>query len=202
MEASFGLFLIKARASDNDISTVSNVARENRHNPHLTRGIIVNRHHIEVVVDLQVCILEQVIQDQICIGIFLELNGNAKTISVRLIPNFCNTGHLIVDTNIVNFLDQDSLINLIRNLSDDNLLLATFELLDLCLRADSNPSLTSFIGFLDLIATLDNGTGREIRSRKKLHEFVYLSRRMVNHIDHRIDDFSKVMRRYICRVTS
>ena len=202
VEASFRLFLIKARASDNDIPTVSNVARQNRNYPNLTRGIIVNRHHIEVVVDLQVCILEQVIQDQICIGIFLELNGNAKTISVRLIPNFGNTGHLIVDTNIVNFLDQDSLVDLIRNLSNDDLLLAAFELLDLCLRADNHPSLTSFIGFLDLIATLDNGTGREIGSRKKLHEFVYLSRRMVDHVDHRIDDFSKVMGRNICRITS
>ena len=61
METPFGLFLIKARASDNNIPTVSNVARENRYDPHLTRGIIVNRHHIEVVIDLQVCILEQVI---------------------------------------------------------------------------------------------------------------------------------------------
>ena len=63
VEPSFCLFLIKARASDNDIPTVSNVAREDRHNPNLTRGIIVNCHHIEVVVDLQVCILEQVVQD-------------------------------------------------------------------------------------------------------------------------------------------
>ena len=63
VEAPFGLFLIEARASDNNIPTVSNVARENRYNPHLTRGIVVNRHHIEVVVDLQICVLEQVVQD-------------------------------------------------------------------------------------------------------------------------------------------
>ena len=63
VEPSFCLFLIKARASDNNIPTVSNVARENRYNPHLTRGIVVNRHHIEVVVDLQICVLEQVVQD-------------------------------------------------------------------------------------------------------------------------------------------
>ena len=63
MEASFCLFLVKARASDNDIPTVSNVARENRYDPHLTRCVVINRHHIEVVVDLQVCVLEQVVQD-------------------------------------------------------------------------------------------------------------------------------------------
>ena len=165
MEASFGFFLVKARASDNDIPTVSNVARQDWHNPHLTGGIVVNCHHIEVVVDLQVCILEQVVQDQICIGIFLQLNGNAKPISVRLISNLSDTGNLVVDTNIIDLLDQDSLVDLIRDLGNNDLLLTTFELLDLCLRADNHPTLTSFIGFLNLIPALDNGTRWEIRSR-------------------------------------
>ena len=165
VEPSFCLFLIKARASDNDIPTVSNVARENRYNPHLTRGIIVNRHHIEVIVDLQVRILEQVVQDQVCIGIFFELNGNTKTISVRLIPNLSDTSNLVVDTDIINFLDQDSLVDLIRDLGNNNLLLASFELLNLGFRADNHPTLTSFIGFLNLIPALDNGTRWEIRSR-------------------------------------
>ena len=165
MEASFCLFLIKARASDNDIPTVCNVARENRYNPHLTWCVVVNCHHIEVVVDLQIRILEQVVQDQICIGIFLQLNRNAKTISVRLIPNFCDTSHLVVNTDIVDLLDQNSLVNLIRDFGDNDLLLTAFELLDLCFRADNHPALTSFIGFLDLIPSLDNGTSWEIRSR-------------------------------------
>ena len=165
MEPSFCLFLIKARTSDNDISTVCNVARENRYNPHLTRGIIVNRHHIEVVVDLQVCILEQVVQDQICIGIFFQLNGNTKTISVRFIPNFCNASYLVVNADIVDLFDQDCLVDFIRDLGNNDLLLAAFELLDLGFRADNHPALTSFIGFLDLIPSLDNGTSWEIRPR-------------------------------------
>ena len=165
VEPSFCLFLIKARASDNDIPKVCNVARQNRYNPHLTRGIVINCHHIEVVVDLQVCILEQIVQDQVCIGIFFELNGNTKTISVRLIPNLSDTCNLVVDTNIIDLLDQDSLVDLIRDLGNNDLLLTTFELLDLCLRADNHPTLTSFIGFLNLIPALDNGTRWEIRSR-------------------------------------
>ena len=165
VEATFCLFLIKARASDNDIPTVSNVAREDWYDPHLTRGIVVNCHHIEVIVDLQVCILEQVVQDQICIGIFLQLNGNAKPISVRLISNLSDTRHLVVNTNIVNLLDQNSLVDLIRDFGNDDLLLTAFELLDLCLRADNHPALTSFIGFLDLISSLYNGTSWEVRPR-------------------------------------
>ena len=165
VEPSFCLFLIKARASDNDIPTVSNVARENRYDPHLTRGIVVNRHHIEVVVDLQVCVLEQVVQNQICIGIFFELNGNTKTISVRLIPNLSDTCHLVVDTNIIDLLDQNSLVDLIRDLGNHNLLLTALELLDLCFRSDNYSALTSFIGFLNLIPALDNGASWEIRSR-------------------------------------
>ena len=165
VEPSFCLFLIKARASDNDIPTVSNVARENRYDPHLTRGIIVNRHHIEVVVDLQIRIFEQVVQDQICIGIFFELNGNAKPISVRLISNLSDTGNLVVNTNIVNLLDQNSLVDLIRDFGNNNLLLASFELLNLGFRANNHPALTCFIGFLDLIPPLDNGTRWEIWSR-------------------------------------
>ena len=63
VEASLCLFLIKARASNNDIPTVSNVARQDWHNPHLTWCVVVNCHHIEVVVDLQICVLKQVVQD-------------------------------------------------------------------------------------------------------------------------------------------
>ena len=165
VEPSFCLFLIKARASDNDIPTVSNVARENRYNPHLTWCVVVDCHHIEVVVNLQVCILEQVVQDQVCIGIFFELNGNTKTIPVRLITNLCDTGHLVVNADIVDLFDQDCLVDFIRDLGNNDLLLAAFELLDLGFRADNHPALTSFIGFLDLIPSLDNGTSWEIRPR-------------------------------------
>ena len=37
----------------------------------------------------------------------------------------------------------------------------------------------------------------EIRPRQKLHELVYLGRWMVDHVDHGIDDFSKVVAEYL-----
>ena len=41
------------------------------------------------------------------------------------VPYLSNTGHLVIDPHIVNLLDQDRFINLVRNLGDDDLLFTT-----------------------------------------------------------------------------
>ncbi|RSK23080.1 hypothetical protein D8834_03660 [Streptococcus oralis] len=126
METFFGLFLVKARTRQDHFTTVGNIARQYRHNANLTRGEIVNRNHVEVVVDLQVSVFEEIVKNQLGIRIFLKFNSDTKTVTVRLITNLSNTSHLVIDTNIIDFLDEISLIDFIRNLSDNDLFLTTF----------------------------------------------------------------------------
>ena len=71
----------------------------------------------------------------------------------------------IEDTDVINFLDQDSLIDLVGNLGNNNLFLATFQILNLCPRTDHHAPLARLIGLANLIASLDNRSCREIRSR-------------------------------------
>ena len=190
MEAFFSLLLVKSRTGQDDILAVGNVAGQHRNDAHLARGIVVNGHHVEIVVNLQVRILEEIIQDGLLICVLLQLDGNSQTITVRFIPHFCNAWHLVVDTDVINFLDQDSLIDLVGNLSDNNLFLATFQILNLCPRTDHHAPFPCLIGLANLIATLDDRSRREIRPWQKFHELIQFGRWMINHVDNRINDLS------------
>ena len=190
MEPFLSLGPVKPATSQNNLLAVGNITGQDWYNPHQARREIVNSHHVEVIIDLQISILEEVVENQLGIGVFLELDGNAKTVSVGLVPHLSNTGHLVIDPHIVNLLDQDCLINLVRNLSNDDLLFTALQLFNLSSGTHYDATFPSLVGFLDLITTLDNSSCWEVWTRQKLHEFVHLGRRMVNHIDNRVNDFS------------
>ena len=189
MKPFLSLGLVKTAASQNNLLTVGNITAQDGYNPHQTRREIVNRYHVEVIIDLQISVFEKIVENQLGIGIFLELNGNAKTVPVGFVPHLGNAGHLVIDPHIVNLLDQDRFINLVRNLGDDDLLFTTLQLFNLSSGTHHDATFTSLVGFLNLISALDNGSCREVWTRQKLHEFVHLGRGMVNHIDNRVNDF-------------
>ena len=189
MEPFLSLGLVKPAASQNNLLAVGNITGQDWYNPHQARCEIVNSHHVEVVINLQISVFEKIVENQLGIGVFLELDGNAKAVSVRLVPYLSNSGYLVIDPNIVNLLDQDRFINLVRNLGDDDLLFSALQFFNLSSRADYDATFPSLVGFLELITALDNGSCREVWTRQKLHEFVHLGRRMVNHIDDRVNDF-------------
>ena len=139
---------------------------------------------------MQISILEKIVENQLGIGVFLELDSNAKTVPIGFVPYLSNASHLIIDPYIVYLLDQDRLINLVRNLGDDDLLFSALQLFNLSSGTHHDATFTSLIGFLDLITALDNGSCREVWTRQKLHEFAHLGRRMINHIDNRVNNFS------------
>ena len=105
MQSFLSLSLVKTATSQNNILAVGNITGQDWYNPYQTRREIVNRHHVEVIIDLQISVLKEVVENQLGIGVFLELDGNAKTIPVRFVPHLGNAGHLVIDPYIVNLLD-------------------------------------------------------------------------------------------------
>ena len=202
MQALLCFRFVKTTTRQNNLFSVGDVTSQNRHNPYQTRCKMINRHHVKIVIDLQIRIFKEIIQNQLGIGILFQLNSNTKPVTVRLIPHFCNASYLIIDPNVINLLDQNSFVNVIRNFSDNNLLFAAFELFNLRPRTHDNAPLSSLIGFLNLISPLHNSSRWKVRARQKLHEFVNLSFGVVNHIDHRIDDFCQIVRRNVRRISS
>ena len=189
MKSFFSLGLVKTAASQNNLPAVGNITGQDWYNSHQTRREIVNRHHVKVVIDLQISVLEEVVENQICICIFLELDSNAKTVPVGFVPYLSNTGHLIINTDFINIFDKSRLVNLVRNLGNNDLLFTALQLFNLSSGTHHDATFSSLISFLNLITTLDNSSCREVWTRQKLHEFVHLGRRMVNHIDNRVNDF-------------
>ena len=165
MESFLSLGLVKTAASQNDLLAVGNITGQDWHNSHQTRREIVDRHHVEVVINLQISVLEKIVKNQLSISVFLELDSNAKTVTVGFVPHLSNASHLIIDPHIVNLLDQDRFINLVRNLGDDDLLFTALQLFNLSSGTHHDATFTSLIGFLDLITALDNSSCREVWTR-------------------------------------
>ncbi len=133
---------------------------------------MINSNHIEIVINLKICVFQQIIQNGLAISLFFQLNSYAKTCAIRFIAYFYDAWDFIVNTHIVNLFDQDCFVNFIRNLSDNNLLFTTFKFLDFCPRANNDTSLTCFVGFFDFVSSLDNASCREIWPRQKFHQFL------------------------------
>ena len=71
METLLSLFLVKAGTRQNHFTTVGDIAGQDWDNPDLTGCEIINRHHVKVVVDLQVSVFEEVVKNQLGIRVFL-----------------------------------------------------------------------------------------------------------------------------------
>ena len=163
---------------------------------------MINSHHIEIVVDLQIRIFQKVVKNGLAVSILLKFDSNTQAWTVRLITNFCNAWNLVIDSNIINFFNKNCLINIVRNFSNNNLFLATFELFNFSTRTHDYSALTSFVSLTNLIFPLNNSTCREIWSRQEFHQLIQFSRWMVNHINNGIDDFCQIMWRNVCSITS
>ena len=125
VQALLCLFLVKARARNDDVLAVCDVAGPHSKQAHLTTRVVVDSYHVEVIVDLQVGVFEQVVEDSFLVSVLFKLNRNAKPCTVGLITHFCNTRYLIVEANLINFFHQRSFIDLVRNLGYDNLRFTT-----------------------------------------------------------------------------
>ena len=168
---------------------MGNVARQNLLQAHLTWGEIVDGHHVEIIVDLKIRIFQKIVKNGLAVSILLKFDSNTQPCTVRLVTNFCNARNLVIDTNIIDFFNKNCLINIVRNFSNNDLLLATFELFNFSTRTHNDAALTSFVSLTNLIFALNDSPCWEIRARQEFHQFIQFSRWVVNHVDNGIDDF-------------
>ena len=107
---------------------MGNVARQNLLQAHLTWSEIVDSYHVEIVIDLKIRIFQKIVKNGLAVSILLKFDSNTQPCTVRLVTNFCNARNLVIDTNIIDFFNKNCLINIVRNFSNNDLLLTTFEL--------------------------------------------------------------------------
>lgn len=82
--------------------------------------VVHQRQHDNAEAGLQSRLLEQIVQHDLRIGVLFQLDDNAHTVAVGLVPKVGNAVQTLVLHLLGNVLDELALVDLIRKLGDDN----------------------------------------------------------------------------------
>ena len=117
---------------------------------------------------LQCCHLEKLIQNDVCIRITLHVNNDTHTLTARLVIYVRDTFKLAFLHEVSNIFYKLLLINSVRNLCYNNLIVVLIAL-NLSLSTHYDTATTSFIGIFNTLKTINISTRWEVWGRNKLH---------------------------------
>ena len=117
---------------------------------------------------LQCCHLEKLIQNDVCIGITLHINNDTHTLTARFVINVRDTLQLSFLHEVSNIFNKLLLINSVRNLCHNNLIVVLIAL-NLSLSTHYDTPTTSLIGIFNTLKTINICTCWEVWSWDKFH---------------------------------
>ena len=117
---------------------------------------------------LQSCHLEELIQNNVCIRITLHINNDTHTLTARLVIYVRDTFKLAFLHEVSNIFNKLLLINSIRNLCHNNLIVVLIAL-NLSLSTHYDTATTSLIGIFNTLKTINICTCWEVWSWDKFH---------------------------------
>ena len=145
---------------------------------------------------LQCCHLEKLIQNDVCIRITLHINNDTHTLTACFVIDVRDTLNLTFFYEVSDIFDKLLLINSVRNLCHNNLIMALIAL-NLSFGTHYDATTTSLIGIFYALKTINICTCWEVWSRNKLHQTIGRNLWIVNISTTSINNFAKIMRRDI-----
>ena len=163
------------------------------------RLAVDERQHDDTEAVLQLRVLVELIEDDVRVRVAAQVNDDAHAAAVRLIVERRDALDLLVAHELRDLLDEARLVDLIRQLRDDDARLAVRQRLDAGIRAHLDDTAARRVRLADAILTEDQASRREVRSLDDLHEVVDRRIRMVDEHQRAIDDLAHVVRRDVRR---
>ena len=145
---------------------------------------------------LQCSHLEELVQEHIGIGITLHIHYDTHTLATRLIVHIGNAIYLAFLGEVGDSHDELLLVDTVRNLSDDNLVVS-IPTLDLGSSTYHDTTTTGLVSVLHTLDTIDGSTCREVWSRNIFHQAIGVDVRIVDVSTAAIDDLTQVVGRNI-----
>ena len=197
MSALLSLLQVELRAADGHLMPVLNevlYAVLERQQPRATvdKGDAVDRERA-----LEGCHLEQLVEDDIGIGIAAHVDDDTHTLAAGLVVDIGDSVNLAFLDEVGDILDKLLLVDAIRNLGNDNLIVLVAAL-NLGLGPHDNTSTTCGISVANTLQTIDIRSRGEVRSRNILHQSVEVDVGIVNICAASIDNLIEVMGRDVC----
>ena len=164
-------------------------------------GLAVDQsHHIDAEYRLQLGLGVEVVEDHVADLAAAQFDHHPHTVLVGLIAQLGNALDLLFLHQLGDALNQARLVQLVGQLVNDDDVAALGLLANhLGLGAHIDAAATGAVGLDDAGATVDGGTGGEVRPRDVLHQLVDREVRVAHQRQAAADHFAQVVRRNIGR---
>src|SRR6266508_3638327 len=157
--------------------------------------------------DLHLRHLVQLVQDDLRDGVAFEFDDDAdlllrRRFAVGLVADLRNALDLLVIDQVGDLFDQLRLVDLERDLGDDDgvaLLGAAPDAVDRGPRPKLHHAAPGLVSLLDAFAAVNEPAGGEIRPRHDLDQVRDLGVRMLEELNGRLDDLAQIVRRNLGR---
>ena len=160
------------------------------------------RDHVHTKRVLQLRILIEVVEHDLWHLAALEFDHHAHAGLVRLVANVGNAFDALFGDQLGDALEQRALVNLIRQLvDDDRLALAAVDIFKVRLGAHHHTAAARAIALANTRNAVDDACRWEVRRRDQLDQLVDRRFRIAQQVEAAIDDFIQVMRRNVRRHT-
>ena len=134
-----------------------------------------DRQHDDAEAGLELCVLVQVVEDDLSNLATLQVDDDAKPVAIRLVADVRDALDGFLAHELGNALDQPCLVDLIGNLvDDDRRAIAFLGNLDLRLRAHDDSAATGQICLLNPHSADDVAAGGEVGALDQLEELALL----------------------------
>jgi hypothetical protein len=167
--------------------------------PEHTRALVDDRQHDHAEAVLQLGVLVQVVQDHLRRLALAHIHDDAHAVAVALVAHVDDALDALLVAELGDLLDQVRLVDLIRDLGDDDRFLVALAGLDLGARAHDHLAAAGAIRVLDPRAAADEAGGREVGPvDARHHAFQSLVRCQVLVLDQEhepVDHLAQIVRR-------
>ncbi len=134
------------------------------------RLAVDQRHHVDAEHTLHLGLLIEVIKQHLGDLTALEFDHHAHAVLIGLVAQLGDAFDLLLLDQLGDLLQQTGLVDLIRQLGDDDALAAALHLLHLGTGAHVDTAAARMVGLMNAGSTVDNTGGREIGARYILHQ--------------------------------
>ena len=198
MTAFTGFSQFENRASCDDFTPVGKEAFQHLLQVQQLRLTIDQSDHIHTKGILQLGLLEEIIQNDFRHFIAFQFDNDTHTRFVGLVANIGNAVEFLFTNTFRDAFQKIFLVDLIRQLIDDNRLTALPPILfKMCLGSHDDASTPRPVSLTNPGNTIDNAPGREIRCRNDIDQFVDSAIRLMKQLQCSIDHFHQIVGRNI-----
>ena len=158
--AGFAQFVLGAPADH--IDAVIDEVLDHVHQAELARLAVDDGEHDDAEADLQLCVLIQVVEDDLGLLAALQFDDDAHAVAVAVVHHVGDAFDALLVDHGGDLFEQLRLVDLIGDLVDDDLLAILAHLLDLGAGANLQLAAAGGVGLLDALPAEDEAAGGEI----------------------------------------